>query len=68
MEKEYSIVLKNRKNKVVDNYYKPGSYDIDIIEKMLDMYNEAIKVYNCKLQIIDEKTVCLERGCLLRKY
>ena len=54
MEKEYLIVVKNRKNKVVDNYYKLESYDIDIIEKMLDIYNEVIKVYNCKLQIIDE--------------
>ena len=54
MEKEYLIVVKNRKNKLVENYYMPESYDIDIIEKMLDIYNEAIKVYNCKLQIIDE--------------
>ena len=46
--------LDDRKNKVIDNYYMPESYDIDIIEKMLDIYNEAIKVYNCKLLIIDE--------------
>ena len=54
MEKEYLIVVKNRKNKLVENYYMLESYDIDIIEKMLDIYNELIKVYNCKILIIDE--------------
>ena len=54
MEKEYLIVVKNRKNKLVENYYMPEIDDFEIVDKMLDIYNEAIKVYNCKLQIIDE--------------
>lgn len=54
MEKEYLIVVKNRKNKVVENYYMPENDDFDIITKMLKIYDEAIKVYNCKLLIIDE--------------
>ena len=54
MEKEYLIVVKNRKNKVVENYYMPEIDDFDIITKMLSIYDEAIKVYNCKLLIIDE--------------
>ena len=54
MEKEYLIVVKNRKNKVVENYYMPEINDFEIVDKMLNIYNEAIKVYNCKLLIIDE--------------
>ena len=54
MEKEYLIVVKNRKNKVVENYYMPENDDFDIITKMLKIYDEAIKVFNCKLLIIDE--------------
>ena len=54
MEKEYLIGVKNRKNKVVENYYMPEIDDFEIIDKMLKIYNEAIKVYNCKLLIIDE--------------
>ena len=54
MEKEYLIVVKNRKNKVVENYYMPENDDFDIITKMLKIYDEAIKVYNCKILIIDE--------------
>ena len=54
MEKEYLIVVKNRKNKVVENYYMPEIDDFDIITKMLKIYDEAIKVYNCKILIIDE--------------
>ena len=54
MEKEYLIVVKNRKNKVVENYYMPENDDFDIITKMLKIYDEAIKVFNCKILIIDE--------------
>ena len=54
MEKEYLIVVKNRKNKLVENYYMPEDDDFNIVKKMLDIYGEAIKVYNCKLLIIDE--------------
>ena len=54
MEKEYLIVEKNRKNKLVENYYMLENDDFDIITKMLKIYDEAIKIYNCKLQIIDE--------------
>ena len=54
MEKEYLIVVKNRKNKLVENYYMPEIDDFEIITKMLKIYDEAIKVYNCKLLIIDE--------------
>lgn len=54
MEKEYLIVVKNRKNKLVENYYMPEVDDFEIITKMLKIYDEAIKVYNCKLLIIDE--------------
>ena len=54
MEKEYLIVIKNRKNKVVENYYMPEIDDFEIITKMLKIYDEAIKVYNCKILIIDE--------------
>ena len=54
MEKEYLIVVKNRKNKVVENYYMPEINDFEIITKMLKIYDEAIKVYNCKILIIDE--------------
>ena len=54
MEKEYLIVVKNRKNKVVENYYMPEIDDFEIVDKMLNIYNEAIKVCNCKLLIIDE--------------
>ena len=54
MEKEYLIVVKNRKNKVVENYYMPENDDLEIITKMLNIYDEAIKVFNCKLLIIDE--------------
>ena len=54
MEKEYLIVVKNRKNKVVENYYMLENDDFNIVKKMLDIYGEAIKVYNCKLLIIDE--------------
>ena len=54
MEKEYLIVVKNRKNKVVENYYMLEEDDFNIVKKMLDIYGEAIKVYNCKLLIIDE--------------
>ena len=54
MEKEYLIVVKNRKNKVVENYYMLEIDDFEIITKMLKIYDEAIKVYNCKLLIIDE--------------
>ena len=54
MEKEYLIVVKNRKNKVVENYYMPEIDDFEIITKMLKIYDEAIKVYNCKILIIDE--------------
>ena len=54
MEREYLIVVKNRKNKVVENYYMPEIDDFDIITKMLKIYDEAIKVYNCKILIIDE--------------
>ena len=54
MEKEYLIVVKNRKNKVVENYYMPEIDDFEIITKMLKIYDEAIKLYNCKILIIDE--------------
>ena len=54
MEKEYLIIVKNRKNKVVENYYMPEIDDFEIITKMLKIYDEAIKVYNCKILIIDE--------------
>ena len=54
MEKEYLIVVKNRKNKLVENYYMPENDDFEIVDKMLNIYNEAIKVYNCKILIIDE--------------
>ena len=54
MEKEYLIVVYNRKNKVVENYYMPEIDDLEIITKMLKIYDEAIKVYNCKILIIDE--------------
>ena len=54
MEKEYLIVVKNRKNKVVENYYMLEIDDFEIVDKMLNIYNEAIKVYNCKILIIDE--------------
>ena len=54
MEKEYLIVVKNRKNKVVENYYMPEIDDLEIITKMLKIYDEVIKVYNCKILIIDE--------------
>ena len=54
MEKEYLIVVKNRKNKLVENYYTPEIDDFEIITKMLKIYDEAIKVYNCKILIIDE--------------
>ena len=54
MEKEYLIIVKNRKNKVVENYYMPEIDDFEIVTKMLNIYDEAIKVYNCKLLIIDE--------------
>ena len=54
MEKEYLIVVKNRKNKVVENYYMLEIDDFEIITKMLKIYDEAIKVYNCKILIIDE--------------
>ena len=54
MEKEYLIVVKNRKNKLVENYYMTEVDDFDIIAKMLNIYEEAIKEFNCKLQIIDE--------------
>ena len=32
----------------------PEIDDFEIVDKMLKIYDEAIKVYNCKLQIIDE--------------
>ena len=54
MEKDYLIVVKNRKNKLVENYYMLEIDDFEIITKMLKIYDEAIKVYNCKLLIIDE--------------
>ena len=54
MEKEYLIVVKNRKNKLVENYYMPEIDDFEIITKMLKIYDEAIKVFNCKILIIDE--------------
>ena len=54
MEKEYLIVVINRKNKVVENYYMPENDDLEIITKMLKIYGEAIKVYKCKLLITDE--------------
>ena len=54
MEKEYLIVVKNRKNKLVENYYMPEIDDFEIITKMLKIYDEAIKLYNCKILIIDE--------------
>lgn len=54
MEKEYLIVVKNRKNKVVENYYMLEIDDFEIITKMLKIYDGAIKLYNCKLLIIDE--------------
>ena len=53
MEKEYLIVVKNRKNKLVENYYMPEIDDLEIITKMLKIYDEAIKVYNCKILSID---------------
>ena len=55
MEKIYLIVVKNRKNKLVENYYMPEIDDFEIITKMLKIYDEAIKVYNCKIIIIDER-------------
>ena len=54
MEKEYLIVVKNRKNKVVENYYMPEIDDLKKKKKMLKIYDEAIKLYNCKILIIDE--------------
>ena len=55
MEKEYLIVKKKKKNKLVENYYMPEIDDFEIITKMLKIYDEAIKVYNCKIIIIDER-------------